>query len=92
LVQSRHDEYVAGAVLLSAMGLLEVQFLFPGSQNDSSTKSFARVKNIGAPPWADAIGLVDGVGVQRTLAPALSEPGAGRDRPDGTPSMPKPTP
>ncbi len=92
LVQSRHDEYVAGAALLSAMGLLEARFLTPGVQAYSPEASFDRVKTLGAAPWESAVEVVDGIGAPNSPAPRVSSPEAGADRPADMPSLPKPAP
>ena len=93
LTQSRHDEYVARAVLLSAMGLLEVQFLTPGAQTYDPEASLHRVRTLYAPPWEDAIGaLIDSIGAANTAARPLSLPDAGAQRPADMPSLPQSPP
>src|SRR5690606_14974248 len=44
LVNARRDEYVAGALVLSAMGLLEAQNLVPGVEVYDASANFDRVK------------------------------------------------
>jgi hypothetical protein len=48
---SRHDEYVAAANLLQAMGLLEAPLLVPGVNVYNPVKSFNQVRGAGAVPW-----------------------------------------
>jgi outer membrane protein len=88
LIQSRHDEYVARAALLSAMGLLEVQFLTPGSETYSPEASFKRVKKIGAAPWEGAVSAIDSIGAPTRSAPSVSSPDAGAERPSNLPPLP----
>ncbi|MDR3510003.1 MAG: TolC family outer membrane protein, partial [Caulobacteraceae bacterium] len=51
LVNARHDEYLAGAGLLSAMGRLEIAVLDPGLPAYDPEKSFNRVRRAGSVPW-----------------------------------------
>src|SRR5579871_151957 len=51
LLQSRHDEYVARASLLAAMGRLELRYLMPGAPVYDPTISAKRVENRFASPW-----------------------------------------
>jgi outer membrane protein len=72
LVSARHDEYVAAAVLLSAMGKLEARYLTPGVQQyDASGKAPGFGRFIGWVPWEPVISLVD-----RLAAPSGGKPPA----------------
>jgi outer membrane protein len=73
LVQARHDEYVAEASLLNAMGRLEARTLLRGVALYDPAVSFDRVKRIGGVPWE---GLVEG----------LDSLGGPRDRPAASPA------
>jgi outer membrane protein len=71
LTQARHDEYVAEASLLAAMGRLEAVDLVRGVQLYDPAKSFNKVKNKNALPWEPLIAAIDTVG----------EPSLGAERP-----------
>ncbi|HEX4182666.1 MAG TPA: TolC family outer membrane protein [Caulobacteraceae bacterium] len=92
LVQGRHDEYVAQAALLSAMGLLEVRFLIPGSETDDPVSPLGRAEKVGATPWQGAMAAIDSIGGAKTPPPRLSVPSAGATRPADLPPAPTPTP
>jgi len=80
LVQARHDEYVAEASLLNAMGRLEARALVRGVDYYDPVKSFNKVKHIGAVPWEDLLEKFDSIGAPKARsAPARSgpEPAAG---------------
>jgi outer membrane protein len=77
LVQARHDEYVAEASLLNAMGRLEARALVRGVDFYDPVKSFNKVKHIGAVPWEDAIEKLDSIGAPGARpAPAPVKPEA----------------
>lgn len=65
LVISRRDEYVAGASVLNAMGLLEARNIAPGAPLYDPAKSFNRVKYSGWLPWEPVISTVDSLGAPR---------------------------
>ncbi len=92
LIQGRHDEYVAEADLLAAMGLLEARYITPKAQLYDPVAALARVKNRGVPPWVDLVGKIDGVGGPATPVSALSAPGAGAGRPKEATVSPDPNP
>ena len=92
LLQSGHDEYVAAAVLLSAMGLLEVRYLDPAAQTYDPAAKLNKVESLGSPSWEDAIGVLDSIGAPHSPAPSLSPTDAGAARPADMPPLPKPTP
>ncbi|MFZ5670600.1 MAG: TolC family outer membrane protein [Pseudomonadota bacterium] len=61
LVNARRDEYVASAVLMSAMGKLEARYLTPGvAQYDPTRKAAGSA--LGWVPWEPVIGAVDKAG------------------------------
>jgi outer membrane protein len=74
ILQSRHDQYLAQAALLSEMGLLEVRFLTPQAASYDPAMAFRKVENAGAAPWEGVVGAVDGL--------------AGKPKPAPTPVMP----
>ena len=92
LLQSRHDEYVARAALLSAMGLLEARFQTPDAATYSPQASLGRVEHLGATPLQDAAALIDGVAAPSSSPPRLSAPDAGAARPADTLPLPKSNP
>jgi outer membrane protein len=62
LLQSKRDEYVARAALLSAMGVLEVGNLTPGAQLYDAGYNFRRVRNRTGLPGVGAIeSIVQGI-------------------------------
>lgn len=72
LVSARHDEYVAAAVLLSAMGKLEAKYLTPGvAQYDVTANGKAFSHKIGWTPWEPVLVLIDSVvSLPKPAAPA----------------------
>lgn len=71
LVNSHHDQYVAGASLLNAMGRLEVKYLVAAIKPYDAEKAFNKVSHAGALPWDYAVSTVDSLGSPRPLkAPA----------------------
>jgi outer membrane protein len=81
LVQSRHDEYLAQATLLSAMGLLETRLLVPSAQTYDPRTALKHVETLYAPPWEGAVGALDSLGAATTPPPSGSTTGAGAARP-----------
>jgi outer membrane protein len=65
LVQAQHDDYVAEANLLSAMGRLEARSLVRGVDLYDPAKSFNRVKRIGAVPWDGVVEAIDSIGAPK---------------------------
>jgi len=92
VVQSRHDEYVARAVLLSAMGMLELRFLNPDAATYSPTAPLKHVEALAANPIEAVTGQIDRIGAPATPAPHLSPPDAGAARPADMPALPQATP
>jgi outer membrane protein len=85
LLQSRRDEYVAQATLLSAMGVLELRNLTPGAQLYDAGYNFRHVRNRTGLPGAGAIEtIVQGI---ETI---MTGRGADANRPAGgeTPRYP----
>jgi outer membrane protein len=91
LVQSRHDEYVARAALLSAMGLLELRFLTPGAATYDPVASFKKVEKLGSTPIDGVIAKTDAIAAPITPAPRSSTPDAGAERPADMPTLPRPS-
>jgi outer membrane protein len=88
LVQSRHDEYVARSMLLSAMGLLEARFLTPSAQTYDTGASLKQMGRPATPPWDGAVAAIDHIAAPSTPAPHLSAPDAGLARPLSQPVAP----
>jgi outer membrane protein len=59
LVDSRHDEYVAAAQLLAAMGRLEARNLNPGAPVYDPRRNFDRVRKAGWTPLDPVVRLLD---------------------------------
>jgi outer membrane protein len=62
LVDARHDQYVATANVLNAMGLLEARNLTPTTPAYDPVRSFNKVRHSGAVPWEGVVAGVDGAG------------------------------
>jgi len=62
LVDARHDQYVASAGVLNAMGLLEAKALGDPAPIYDPETSFHRIKHAGATPWEGVIAGLDSVG------------------------------
>jgi outer membrane protein len=77
LVGTRHDEYVAAAAVLAAMGALEAKDLVPGERSYDPKANFDKVRHApGWTPWDNAVGALDRLAApQPTPAPAPSPPG-----------------
>ena len=80
-IQSHHDEYVARAALLSAMGMLEIKYLASAAQRDDPVAPLRRVENRTAPKWEDAIGRVLDQVAAPSTPPSPAETPPGRPRP-----------
>ncbi|HTX50865.1 MAG TPA: TolC family outer membrane protein [Caulobacteraceae bacterium] len=71
VIQDRHDEYVARATLIAAVGALEADRLTPGPHRPDPIASYGGPKARLSPQWDDAIGrLLDEV------SPATPDPHA----------------
>ena len=63
LVVARHDDYVASAGLLSAMGLLEAKTLLPSTPLYDPKAAFDKVRRAGPSlPWDGVVAAVDALG------------------------------
>lgn len=73
LVSARHDEYVAAALLLQAMGSLEARYLTPDVPRYDPTKNAKKVaKAWGATPWDPLVLAADRI-LAPTPAPAPAD-------------------
>jgi outer membrane protein len=77
LAQGRHDAYVARASLLSAMGMLEAQFLVPKAALYRSDTAFRRVRDVDAAPWEGAVETIDRLGAPSGATPRVDLPNSG---------------
>jgi outer membrane protein len=80
LVQSIHDQYVAQAALLNAMGRLDARSLVSGAPLYDPAANFQRVKNSNRVPWEPLVEALDGAGAPsagqpRELQPLAAEGG-----------------
>jgi outer membrane protein len=67
LVVARHDEYVASASVLQAMGVLNVANLAPDVDRYDPVKSYNKVNHsVGWVPWEPVIQVIDKVGAPST--------------------------
>jgi outer membrane protein len=85
LVNARHDEYLASATLLNAMGRLDAGTLAPGVRLYDPQAAFDKVKHAGETPWEGLIAGLDSIG-----APAIAPRPAAIKPAD--PSAPPPPP
>jgi outer membrane protein len=91
LTQGRHDEYVARATLLNAMGVLEAQLFVPNTPVYHPEASFRRVVKLDAAPWEGAIEAIDRLGAPSRAPPKIEPADSGGERPqDRTPLPPAP--
>jgi len=77
LVGARHDEYVAAAGVLAAMGALEARDLIPGEPLYDPKTNLDHVRHApGWVPWEGAVGTLDRLGAPApTPTPPPSPPG-----------------
>lgn len=104
LVVAAHDEHVAQAVLLAAMGRLEANALLTDAPQYDPAVPFERIKRAGAVPWEEAVGTLDRLGAPKPrplgaipVPPASSarptlRPATAGPAPDAAPSTHSPTP
>jgi outer membrane protein len=73
---ARHDEYVAAAGLLAAMGLMQAQVLAPGVDVYDPAHAFRAVRDDGAVPWEGVPAALDGLNTPslKRLAPPPTAP------------------
>jgi outer membrane protein len=69
LAQARHDDYVAQAALLQAVGRLEARLVVEGVALYQPQAAFRRVRNEGAVPWEIVPKVLDRIG-----SPPLDQP------------------
>jgi outer membrane protein len=81
LINARHDQYVAGASVLSAMGRLEARYLMPKLPLYDPQKSFKKVRGDGYVPWESLV-----AGADRLVDPTTLH------TPRGATSQPAPSP
>jgi outer membrane protein len=63
LVGARHDEYIAAAAVLAAMGRLDLQDLIPTAHTYDPNANFNKVRHaIGWVPWEEGVAALDHVG------------------------------
>ena len=82
LLNARHDEYVATAVLLRYMGRLEARALITGLAPYDPADHLRRVQNVGAAPWTPLLTRVDAIGAPSVDSSVIPAP-----RPATTPKM-----
>lgn len=77
LVNARHDEYVAGAAVLSAMGVLDVRVFAADAATYDPKANFDKVRHsFGWTPWEPAVEALDHVAAPRVIErPAPSPEG-----------------
>jgi outer membrane protein len=77
LVGARHDEYVAAAAVLAAMGALDAETLIPDAPRYDPRANFRKLRHApGWVPWEGAVHALDQVGAPApTPAPPPSPPG-----------------
>jgi outer membrane protein len=90
LLQGRHDEYVARAALLGAMGVLEVHLIVAGSPDYKPQDSFHRIESHGTAPWTGAIDALDRMGAPSVGPQNVGAIAAGGSRPAGADLLPMP--
>jgi outer membrane protein len=78
-LQSRHDEYIAEATLLAAMGRLEARYLLPNAPLYDPTVSAKHVANRYAVPWEGANDAIDAILYPPGAPPAPAVPATAAD-------------
>ncbi len=74
LVGARHDEYVAGALVLDAMGRLDVRALSPATPAYNPVTNFKKVMHKGATPWDPVVAGIDSLGMPKIQHPPIPGP------------------
>lgn len=77
LLASERDRYVAQAVLLRQLGLMEADKLRAGGPTYDPDAYLKRVRNRGAVPWGGVIRAIDSVGAPSGKAQAIEMPDRG---------------
>jgi outer membrane protein len=77
LAVARHDEYVAAASVLAAVGSLRIEVLLPSEPQYDPTVNLKRVRNaVGWTPWESVLEGLDHVGApEPSLLPPPAPPG-----------------
>jgi len=72
---AKHDEYVAAATVLSAMGRLEAKNLIPAISQYDPKKNFRKLRfSLGYVPWEEPIAAVDSVLALPQVSPIKDAP------------------
>jgi outer membrane protein len=75
-VAARHDEYLAAATVLSAMGRLEGKDLIPSITQYDAKRNFRKLRfSLGYVPWEEPIALVDRVVAVPPIPMSSDRPG-----------------
>ncbi|HTX47924.1 MAG TPA: TolC family outer membrane protein [Caulobacteraceae bacterium] len=79
LVNARHDEYIAAAAVLAAIGALDAHDFAPGERLYDPNRNLDKVRHgVGWVPWEGAVGAIDRLGapapVDRTPPPENNVP------------------
>jgi outer membrane protein len=75
LVGARHDEYLAAAAVLAAMGALEARALLPDERLYDPKTNLGRVSHApGWVPWEKAVDAIDRLGAPQTAPPPAPSP------------------
>ena len=90
LAQDRHDEYVARAALLAAMGVLQADLIVPDLAPYKPQTSLKRAMRRVSVPWTGAVQALDGVAAPGASRPQVSDPAAGGTTPVYRSSAPAP--
>jgi outer membrane protein len=88
LIEARHDEYVARAELLAAMGVLEAKLLVPNLQAYDPAAHLKRVLHKGQPPWVGPLAAAEG----GAPPPGATAPPSSVTRPTDLPPLPESLP
>jgi outer membrane protein len=81
LLQNEHDEYLAKAALLAAMGLLEARNITPGVDTYDPAAPLDHEVRANAAPWEGGVERLDGVLAPSTRQPSVDAPDAGTQAP-----------
>lgn len=74
LTDARHDEYLADASLLAAMGRLNIALLDPAAPAYDPDRSFQKIKHAGALPWDGVVSRLDSIGAGPAPTPPPTGP------------------
>lgn len=88
LLASERDRYVAQAVLLRQLGLMEADKLLAGGPTYDPDAYLKRVRNRSAVPWGPTIRALDSVGAPSGKSQAIEMPEMGGGEPKPAPAMP----